>query len=68
MHPLSWFISKVGTRVYRDKNEGGKLGEACECVSCKDIIENGLIIHDESHAKVLHMYSHGLGINYRDTK
>ncbi len=44
----SWFIARIGKRVYRNKT-------TCKCGICKTVGENGLIITDEMHADYLHM-------------
>lgn len=41
-----WFLDRVGKRVFRDKS-------FCDCEVCKRVEDEGLIIHDESHALYL---------------
>jgi len=58
MKSLQWFINRIGKKIYRDSDN-------CECSTCKEVVKNGLIIHDKNHAEYLHMV-HSEGIDYRD--
>ena len=60
-----WFIDRIGKRVYRSKTE-------CNCVSCQQSYENGLIILDDMHAIYLFdtngcLNSEGIRLKYFDT-
>ena len=46
-HPLSRFIERISTRVYRKKG-------TCDCKTCRDVERDGLIIDGEQHANYLH--------------
>jgi len=64
IHTKKWFLNRVGKRVYRDAT-------TCKCSSCKDTVENGLIIANEQHAKYLYSVQidyavEGELLNYRD--
>jgi len=41
--PLQFFLDNIGHRIYRDKG-------SCQCKTCQDVEENGMIILDEQHA------------------
>ena len=63
MKPLSFFIKNIGKRIYRDDN-------GCTCETCKDVVENGLIVLNKQHAQYLHTvqidyYKGGIDLNYR---
>jgi len=64
--PASWFIERIGKRIYRGSQDRG-------CEHCKRVTEIGLIIRDESHAQYLadvdsDFAAEGVFSNYRDTK
>ena len=67
MRNLKWFEARVGKRIFRDPN-------TCKCHVCKDVVDNGLIIVDDSHAYYIYAsqgdYKHDIGedLNYRDKK
>ena len=61
-----WFIARIGKRIYRDSRRD------C-CPTCSKIAKEGLIVHDESHARYLadvdmDFGAEGICSNYRDTK
>lgn len=63
MQPLQFFIDNIGKRIYRDS-------DGCDCLGCKDIVENGLIITDETQAGYLFDIQNDFGaddieLNYR---
>ena len=62
-----WFMARIGKRIYRDQQ-----GSCC-CDHCADIVENGLVVHDEAHAYYLAVIdadfaSEGIFSKYRDEK
>lgn len=67
MKTKAWFKSRIGKRIYRDDY-------GCDCHTCKDIVENGLVIwHKYNHYE--HIYDNqnefaneGVFLNYRDKK
>ena len=64
--PEKWFIERIGKRIYRD------ILKEC-CIHCSDVAENGLVVHDLSHARYLAMVDSEFGCegvfsNYRDEK
>lgn len=69
LHPLEWFIVRIGKRVYRDANN-----PPCGCKTCNDVEEHGMIITDEQHARYLFEVQNEFAqyskqyFNYRDTK
>lgn len=63
---LQWFKDRIGKRIYRDDN-------LCHCSSCKNIVDDGLVIHDEEHARYIFENQNeygceGIDLNYRDEK
>jgi hypothetical protein len=58
---INWFLEKIGTRIFRDD-------DGCDCPVCKTVVRNGLIIHDELHAKYLYDCQNELKINYYERK
>jgi len=46
MERSQWFLDRIGKVVFRNKT-------TCQCATCNDVYENGLIIHDEMHADYL---------------
>jgi hypothetical protein len=54
-----WFIDRIGKRVFRPAT-------SCDCPTCKDVLENGLLIQDEGHAFYVYMCSMEGKINYQD--
>ena len=61
-----WFIERIGKKVFREPT-------SCECKTCQNVSDNGLIINDKLHATYLHdmegMYqSEGHNLKYRDNK
>jgi hypothetical protein len=61
-----WFLARVGEIVFRDT-------DGCNCPTCKNIIENGILIRDEEHAEYMfeiqnELGAEGIELNYRDTK
>ncbi len=66
LHSRKWFKKRIGKRIYRDSS-------TCTCNHCKNVEENGLIIHDKIHAGYLYctqcdFASEGVFLNYRDKK
>lgn len=59
-HPLSRFIERIGTRVYR--NAG-----TCDCNTCRDVERDGLIIDSEQHANYLHSCQSNRGTDWLPT-
>jgi hypothetical protein len=67
LHDLDWFISRIGKRVYRDKNT-----PPCGCDTCNNIEANGIVITDKDHAQYMYdiqleFAQEGHYLNYRDT-
>ena len=60
-HSLVWFVRRIWKKIYRDKG-------TCDCETCKDVEENGMIVHDVTHANYLHQCGWTLNILYRDKK
>ncbi len=61
-----WFIDRIGKIVFRNKT-------TCKCETCKNVYEQGLIIHDKTHATYLYdmegCYNYeGYPLKYFDTK
>lgn len=66
MKTLDWFIKRIGKTIYRDS-------DGCSCGTCKNIVENGIKIHDKQHAQYMFdtqndWVSEGIMLNYRDEK
>jgi hypothetical protein len=61
MNTLQFFKDRIGKRIYRDDN-------GCECLECKNVVENGIIVQDKQKARYLYDVSCELGIEYRDEK
>jgi hypothetical protein len=40
---LNWFIDRIGKRVFRNKT-------SCQCGTCQNVYENGVVISDGMHA------------------
>jgi hypothetical protein len=62
----NWFKDRIGKRIYRDAT-------TCKCHTCNDIVENGMIIHDEFHADYIAEWDalykmDGVDLRYRDKK
>lgn len=67
-HTKQWFRNRIGKRIFRDAT-------SCRCQSCKDVVENGLIIFDGSehgnkymHADYVFDCQNEMLIFYRDKK
>ena len=60
-HPLEWFIERVGKKIAR-------LTDTKCCPSCQDVLKNGLIVHDEQHARYLEECQNEMGLEYSDVK
>lgn len=63
-----WFMERIGKRIFRDMQ-----GETHCCSTCRDAVENGLIVIDEEYAEYLacidaEFASEGIFSNYRDKK
>lgn len=66
IHTKKWFLTRRKKRIFRDDNK-------CGCLGCKEVLENGLVIHDEQHAEYLLMEQNDrandkIFVNYRDRK
>jgi len=57
-----WFLDRIGKRVFRN-------GDGCNCPSCLNVLDNGIIIASEEHAMYLDMIEStpDMGIKYFDT-
>ena len=65
LKPLSFFLERIGKRIYRDHHE-------C-CHQCDLNYKNGLVINDEQHADYLYEVQNefaleGIDLCYRDAK
>lgn len=58
---IDWFLERIQKRIYRDDS-------GCDCNVCKSVLRNGLIIHDEFHARYLYDCQLELGLHYYDKK
>jgi hypothetical protein len=47
VHDEQWFIDRIGKRIYRKNN-------ICNCPTCWNVYEEGLIITDKDHAIYLY--------------
>ena len=47
VHDQQWFIDRIGKRIYRKNN-------ICNCTTCLNVHEVGLIITDKDHAIYLY--------------
>ena len=56
-----WFIDRIGKRIYRCQVK-------CQCDSCRQVHEEGLIIIDVDHAIYLHCAEAEMGIRYSEIK
>lgn len=61
-----WFIDRIGRTVYRNE-------DSCSCPICKNVYDNGLIVHDQYHASYLYEIelsynADGFPLKYFDTK
>jgi hypothetical protein len=66
MKTLEWFLQRVNQTIFRDDN-------GCPCHECKEILEKGLVVRDEEHARYIFEIQNDLGaegieLNYRDEK
>jgi hypothetical protein len=66
MKTLQWFKEQIYQTIFRDDN-------GCPCNNCKEILENGLVVRDEDHARYIFEMQNDLGaegieLNYRDSK
>ncbi len=62
-----WFLDRIGKTIHRNSY--------CNCPSCQQIMEHGLVIADEQHADYLagfeaetHMEGEGNPVHYFDSK
>jgi hypothetical protein len=60
------FLDRINSRIFRDDNE-------CDCEWCKDVLDNGMVIFNETHAECIYDAQEDYGIagiilNYRDIK
>jgi len=63
--PLSWFLDRIGKRIYRDNT--------CPCHHCMKVGIEGAFIADEATAKNMHMHEvdyffDSTHLNYRNKK
>lgn len=62
-----WFVDRIGKTIYRNVN-------GCDCRTCKNVYDNGIIISDEQHALYIHAREvcswedRETGFRYFDTK
>ena len=61
-----WFIDRIGKKIFRNKT-------TCNCGTCKNVYENGLIISDDTHACYIwemegHYRKDRIKLKYFDTK
>ena len=56
-HSKQWFYNRIGKRISRGK-------VSCQCATCEDVGNNGLIVIDKFHADYLHMVQYDLEIEY----
>lgn len=66
MKTLQYFKDRIGKKIYRDS-------DGCDCDSCKKVLKEGLLVHDEDHAQYIFdaqndWASEGILLNYRDEK
>ena len=61
LHPLTWFIGRIGKKIYRDTVD-------CKCSGCTDGTENGILVHDKDHAEYLYNVQLDMDIRYRARK
>lgn len=57
MNNLSWFIERIGKKVYRDK-------DICSCDHCQSVKINGVKVLDLDHAQYLFDIQNEFGIEY----
>jgi len=57
-----WFLDRIGKRVFRNK-------DGCNCPSCLNVAEQGIVIASEEHARYLDMIeaTPDMEIKYFDT-
>jgi len=60
MKDLTWFIDRIGKKIYRDNNK-------CNCNTCLAVFAQGLYINDKLHAQYLFDVQNEIGLIYRDT-
>ena len=58
-HPISWFVERTGTRIFRD-------AVSCKCETCEEGTKEGLVVRDTQHADHLYNIQLDLDIDYRD--
>jgi len=56
-YSLDWFIDRIGKRIYRKET-------SCKCDTCREVYENGIVVHDDDHAYHLELVQHELNIDY----
>ncbi len=56
-HTLKFFTNRIGKRLYRNKT-------TCDCETCTNVWKNGLVVHDDFHARYLHTCQCDLDIDY----
>lgn len=42
-----WFLHHIGKTLFRNDN-------GCPCPVCQSVVQNGLIVNDESHARYIY--------------
>ena len=60
MKDLTWFIDRIGKKIYRDNNK-------CNCNTCLEVFAKGLYINNKLHAEYLFDVQNKIGLIYRDT-
>jgi len=58
-HTKQWFIKRIGKHIYRK-------GGTCRCRHCKNVLEFGLDIMDNTHADYLYCCQNEMGLKYSD--
>lgn len=66
VHNKIWFVERIWKRVFLDD-------DGCSCSTCKDVVENGIVIFDENHASYMcdvqnDFWCEWVYLNYRDKK
>lgn len=56
-----WLKARVGKRVFRSPN-------GCSCSVCAEVVENGIVVLDKTHACYMAETAIECGVYYADTK
>ena len=62
VHPESWFVERIGKRIRRLNDNG------CSCTTCAQVLREGLMVFDDTHADCLYSAQGELGSRYADWK